>query len=95
MSLFVSEVVSHHQHADQGEKDGDEREVISHTRQHQPHPPEPGGADIVCQDDEREKKKIGNAGKKQEKSLKYLLRINISNIRNDFIVPFSMEIISL
>ena len=65
-----AEIIANHQHPDQGEEDGDERQVIGHTRQHQPQPPEPGGPDIVCQDDKREKKKIGNAGKKQENSFK-------------------------
>ena len=32
MSLFVSEVISHHQHPDQGEEDGDEGERVGQTR---------------------------------------------------------------
>ncbi len=47
-----SEVISHHQHPDQGKENGDERQVIRHTRQHQPQPAEPGGADVIGQHDE-------------------------------------------
>ena len=31
-----AEVIPHHQHPDQGKENGDERQVIRHTRQHQP-----------------------------------------------------------
>ncbi len=60
MSLFVSEVISHHQHPDQGKENGDERKVIRHTRQHQPQPAKPGGADIIGQHDEGQEEEVGD-----------------------------------
>ena len=47
-----SEIIANNQHPDQCEENRDKREVIHHTRQHQPQPAEPGGADIICQHDE-------------------------------------------
>ncbi len=53
-----SEIIANNQHTDQCEENRDKREVIRHTRQHQPQPAEPGWADIIGQHDEGEEKKI-------------------------------------